>query len=133
MEEESESRQFRLLASGVLNAAVDQYHRDVRQNIQVPQQGRCQACGTEMLNDQGKLGRGESIGFFELLAFLCLDERLARFWFPLRKGEDASWDASGLHVVNKATGEITWSSAMGGGGRGATISIGVCCIPSRRL
>ena len=68
----------------------------------------------EMLNDQGKLGRGESIGFFELLAFLCLDERLARFWFPLRKGEDASWDASGLHVVNKATGEITWSSAMGG-------------------
>ena len=49
----------------------------------------------EMLNDQGKLGRGESVGFFELLAYLCLDERLARFWFPLRKGEDASWDASG--------------------------------------
>ena len=84
----------------------------------------------EMLNDQGKLGRGESVGFFELLAYLCLDERLARFWFPLRKGEDASWDKSGLHVVNKATGEITWSSAMGGGG--ATSSIGVCCIPSRR-
>ncbi len=68
----------------------------------------------EMLNDQGKLGRGESVGFFELLAYLCLDERLARFWFPLRKGEDASWDDSGLHVANKATGEITWSSAMGG-------------------
>lgn len=68
----------------------------------------------EMLNDQGKIGRGESVGFFELLAFLCLDERLARFWFPLRKGEDASWDTSGLHVVNNATGEITWSSAMGG-------------------
>ena len=68
----------------------------------------------EMLNDQGKLGRGESVGFFELLAFLCLDERLARFWFPLRKGEDASWDESGLHVANKATGEITWSNAMGG-------------------
>ncbi|WP_216476359.1 hypothetical protein [Bifidobacterium sp. A11] len=67
----------------------------------------------EMLNDQGKLGRGESVRFFELLAYLCLDERLARFWFPLRKGEDASWDESGLHVVNKATGEITWSSAMG--------------------
>ncbi len=81
----------------------------------------------EMLNDQGKLGRGESVGFFELLAYLCLNERLARFWFPLRKGEDASWDDSGLHVVNKATGEITWSSAMG-----ATSSIGVCCIPSRR-
>lgn len=68
----------------------------------------------EMLNAQGKLGRGESVGFLELLAYLCLDEKLARFWFPLRKGEDASWDASGLHVVNKATGEITWSSAMGG-------------------
>ena len=79
MEEESESRQFRLLASGVLDAAVDQYHRDVRQNIQVCQQGGCQACGTEMLNDQGKIGRGESVGFFELLAYLCLDERLARF------------------------------------------------------
>lgn len=68
----------------------------------------------EMLNDQGKLGRGESVGFFELLAYLCLDERLAGFWFPLRKGEDISWDDSGLHVVNKATGEITWSSAMRG-------------------
>ena len=75
----------------------------------------------------GKLGRGESVGFFELLAYLCLDERLARFWFPLRKGEDASWDESGLHVANKVTGEITWSSAMG-----AIRSIGVCCIPSRR-
>lgn len=33
----------------------------------------------EMLNDQGKLGRGESVGFFELLAYLCLDEKLAGF------------------------------------------------------
>ena len=79
MEEESEGRRFRLLTSGVLDAAVDQYHRDVRENIQVRQQGGCQACGTEMLNDQDKLGRGESVGFFELLAYLCLDERLARF------------------------------------------------------
>lgn len=68
----------------------------------------------EMLNDQGELGRGESVGFFELLAYLCLDEKLAGPWFPLRKGEEVSWDESGLHVVNKATGEITWSSAMRG-------------------
>ena len=68
----------------------------------------------EMLNDQGKFGRGELVGFFELLAYLCLDKKLARFWFPLRKREDVSWDDSGLHVANKATGEITWSSAMGG-------------------
>ena len=83
----------------------------------------------EMLNDQGKLGRGESVGFFELLAYLCLDERLARFWFPLRTGEDASWDDSGFMWTTRQPVKLPGVAPWGGG---ATNSIGVCCIPSRR-
>lgn len=81
----------------------------------------------EMLNDQSKLGCGESVGFFELLAYLCLDERLARFWFPLRKGKMPHGMLRGFMWTTrqpvKLPGVAPW---------GATSSIGVCCIPSRR-
>lgn len=68
----------------------------------------------ELTLNPDKLGRGESVSFFELLAFLCLRPSMNRFFFPLGPKDEVAWDDDGLSVVNGSTGEVTWSSAMRG-------------------
>lgn len=82
---------------------------------------------TEMLNDQGKIGRGESVGFFELLAYLCLDGRLARFCSRLGKGKMPHGMLRGFMWPTRQPVKLPGAAPWG-----ATSSIGVCCIPSRR-